>query len=194
MIKQATGQFGGAAVGVALAMGATVIAMGRNRETLARLNTAFGSTGRLTTVPMAGTLEDDISALRVASPAGFSALLDISPPAAAGNTYFPAALFLLKHGGRVALMGGVSGAVSIPYGLIVHNDLKICGKWMYGQEQVRRCIAMAETGVLRLGERGGVVTRGEYGLEEIEAAVERAGVESGWGAQVVLEPAKGTRK
>lgn len=168
--------------------------MGRNRETLERLNTAFGSTGRLITVPMTGTLEGDTSALRVASPDGFSAFLDISPPSAAGNTYFPAALSLLKHGGRVALMGGVSGAVSVPYGVVVHNDLKIFGKWMYSQEQVRRCIQMAETGVLALGERGGVVTRGEYGLEEIEAAVERAGAESGWGAQVVVEPLKGMRK
>lgn len=194
MMNQATGQFGGAAVGVALAMGATVIAMGRNRDTLARLHTTFGSTGRLITVPMTGTLEGDTSALRVASPDGFSAFLDISPPAAAGNTYFPAALSFLKHGGRIALMGGVSGAVSIPYGIIVHNDLKICGKWMYSQEQVRRCIQMAETGVLTLGERGGVVTKGEYGLEEIEAAVERAGAESGWGAQVVVEPAMGMKK
>ncbi len=175
-------------------MGATVIAMGRNRETLERLNNTFGSTGRLITVPMTGTLEGDTSALRAASADGFSVFFDISPPAAAGNTYFPAAFSLLKHGGRVALMGGVSGAVSIPYGIIVHNDLKIFGKWMYSQEQVRRCIQMAETGVLALGERSGVVTRGEYGLEEIEAAVERAGTESRWGAQVVVEPAMGMRK
>jgi len=107
---------------------------------------------------------------------------------------FPCGAFSYKHGGRVALMGGVSSAVSIPYGIIVHNDLKIFGKWMYSQEQVRRCIKMAETGVLALGGRSGVVTRGEYGLEEIEAAVERAGAESRWGAHVVVEPAMGMRK
>jgi len=175
-------------------MGAIVIAMGRNRDTLARLNSTFGSTGRLTTVPMTGTVEGDTPALRVASLDGFSALLDISPPAAAGNTYLPAALSLLKHGGRVALMGGVSGAVSLPYGIIVHNDLNICGKWMYSQEQAKRCIRMAETGLLALGERGGVVTRGEYGLEEIEAAGGGGGGVWGGAAQVVVEPLKGMRK
>lgn len=175
-------------------MGAIVIAMGRNRNILERLFTTFGSTGRLTTVPMTGTLEGDTSALRAASPAGLSALLDISPPAAAGNTYLPAALSLLKHGGRVALMGGVEGAVNLPYDAIVYNDLKLCGKWMYSKQQVERCIQMAETGILALGERGGVVTKGEYGLEEIEVAVKRAAEESGWGAQVVVEPAIGMRK
>lgn len=53
---------------------------------------------------------------------------------------------------------------------------------------------MAETGTLAWGKLDWVVTRGEYELEEIEAAVERAGAESGWAAQVVGEPADGTRE
>jgi len=81
-------------------MGATVIAMGRNGDILERLNTTFGPTGRLITVPMTGTLEDDTSALRAASTGGFSAFLDISPPPAAGNTYFPAALSLISMVGE----------------------------------------------------------------------------------------------
>lgn len=189
---QATGQFGGAAVGVAIARGAPVIAMGRNEDTLQRLADTFGSSGRLTTVPLTGTLEGDTSALRAASPTGFSAFLDLSPPAAATqNTYFPAALSLLQTGGRVAVMGGVGAKREIPCDLLVHNDLKIVGKFMYSRDQLRKCIRMAESGVLPLGERAGVVTKGAYGLESIGEAVEAARNEGGWGKQALLTFGKG---
>ena len=172
-------------------MGALVIAMGRNQDTLKRLNGTFGPSGRLTTITMTGDLEGDISALRTASPTGFSAFLDLSPPAAAGNTYFHAALSLLKHGGRAALMGGMQGEMMIPADAVVHRNLRLYGKWMYSREQAIRCIQVAEAGVLALGEKAGVMTEGGYGLEEIEEAVKMAGEESRWGLQVVVEPGKG---
>ena len=169
-------------------MGAHVIAMGRNRNTLKRLEDAFGSTNRLTTVPMTGTLEGDVSALRGASATGFSAVLDLSPPAAADNTYFPAAVSLLKHSGRVAVMGHVKPGMEIPWLQVMHANLRLYGKWMYTPQQVRRGVQMAEMGLLALGERAGVVTKGGYGLEDIDAALEKAAEEASWGVQVVLEP------
>ncbi|KAL8697477.1 MAG: hypothetical protein Q9201_007106, partial [Fulgogasparrea decipioides] len=100
-------------------MGAVVIAMGRNQDSLKRLQQHFSSTGRLITVPMTGTFEGDVAALRDASSSSsisgsFSAFLDLSPPAAADNTYFQAIISLLKYGGRVALMGGMKDGASIP--------------------------------------------------------------------------------
>ena len=169
-------------------MGANVIAMGRNRNILKRLTNAYGHTNRLTTVPMTGTLEGDISALKAATPSGFSAILDLSPPAAADNTYFPAAISLLKNGGRVALMGWVKPGMELPWSDIMRGDKRIYGKWMYTREQALRGIQMAEMGLLALGEKGGMLTKGKYGLVDIDSAVETAAEESSWGVQVVLEP------
>ncbi|KAL8660408.1 MAG: hypothetical protein Q9202_006573 [Teloschistes flavicans] len=191
VIAPATGAFGGAAVSVALAMGASVIAMGRNQDTLGRLNDTFGATNRLSTVTMTGTLEGDMAALRAASATthGFSAYLDLSPPSAALNTYFPATLSLLAPGGRIAVMGGYGGNLEIPCGMIVHKQLKLVGKYMYTREQVERCFRMAETGVLGLGEKAGVRTVGAFGLWEVETAVDTAKDEANvWGRQVLLEP------
>lgn len=138
--------------------------MGCNRNAAAILDNTLGSTGRLTAISSSGITERDTSALRVALPAGLCALLEVSPPAAAGSTYFPTAISLLEHGGRVALMRGVSVAVDIPRGIIVHRELVFCKKWRYSHEQVRRCIQMAETGTLAWGKRDGVETRGQIGL------------------------------
>ena len=175
-------------------MGAHVIAMGRNRNTLKRLTDAFGSTDRLTTVQMTGTLEGDISALRAASETGFSAFLDLSPPQAADNTYFPAAVSLLNHSGRVAVMGMVKPGMEIPWFQVLLTNVRLYGKWMYTPEQVRRGIRMAEMGLLPLGERGGVVTKGNFGLQDIDAALEKATEEVSWGVLVVLEPGIGIEK
>ena len=187
-LEQATGQFSGSAVGVALAMGAHVVALGRNRDILQRLTDTFGATDRLTTVPISPNLEDNISNIRSAAPAGFSAILDLTPPAAAGNTYLPAAVSLLKQGGRVALMGGMGGELRVPFEAIVHKDLKFFGKWMYSREQVVRGVQLAEMGLLGLGKKAGVETKGGFGLGEIDTAVEQAAREVGWGVQVVVEP------
>lgn len=171
-------------------MGVSVIAMGRNKDTLQHLSDVFQSTGRLITVPISESLEENISALKSATPHGFSAYLDLSPPAATGNTYFKAAMSLLNQDGRVALMGGYAGEVSIPAALVVHKNIKIIGKWMYTREQAGRCIQMAEMGILGLGEKTGVKSKGLYGLSEIDEAVREAGEESSWGTQIVLEPGK----
>ena len=171
-------------------MGARVIALGRNPETFARLTSTYGSS-RLTTVTMTNTLDGDTAALSAASPSGYDAFLDLSPPAAAGNTYFPAAFSLLKQGGRVALMGSMGDeVVSVSPMLMVRKNLKICGKFMYTREQASRAVQMAETGVLALGRKAGVETTGSFGLNEIDKAVEKAENDGKWGMQVLLEPGK----
>ncbi|KAL6721440.1 hypothetical protein ACLMJK_000543 [Lecanora helva] len=188
VIAPATGQFGGAAVGVALQMGAIVVAMGRNQDTLKRLNNTFGSTGRLTTVTMTNNVESDTSTLQAASPSGYSAYLDLSPPVAAENTYSTATLSLLNHGGRVSMMGNFFGGMFLPGQLMIRGNLKVFGKWMYSREQARNCIQMAEAGVLALGRKAGVVTEAVYGLEEIQEAVDKAAEVGRWGVQVLVEP------
>jgi D-arabinose 1-dehydrogenase-like Zn-dependent alcohol dehydrogenase len=74
IIAPATGGFGGAAVLVALAMGAKVIAMGRNAEALAKLKTL---SGRIETVQITRNQEEEVAALQKFGPA--DAFFDISP-------------------------------------------------------------------------------------------------------------------
>lgn len=171
-------------------MGATVIACGRNQTTLDSLSTQFASTGRLRTVQFSGTASSDTSALLAALPSrssGADAYIDFSPPAAAGTTHIEACIGALRTGGRCSLMGGITGGVMIPYGLVMHGNLQIRGRFMYTREQIQRMLGMVEAGVLRLGERGaGIRTVGEFGLDQMEQAMELSEKMQGWNCQVVL--------
>lgn len=192
IIAPATGNFGGSAVGVALAMGARVIAMGRNESILAKLSAMHAATHRLQTVPMSGTLEGDSAALQslFSQSSGADCILDLSPPSAANNTYMPAAFSVLKHGGRVALMGGILGGMEMPYRDIMRRNIRVQGKWMYTREQALRCVKMAEAGLLPLGRKEGTQVNGVYGLEDVQQGLDMA-AKCGWGEQVLVVPKKG---
>lgn len=70
IVAPATGGFGGAAVHVALAMGARVIAMGRDKSKLAKLEGIVAKSypkERITTVPITGSREEETAALTKAA-------------------------------------------------------------------------------------------------------------------------------
>lgn len=120
IIAPATGGFGGAAVLVALAMGARVIAMGRRLESLAKLK-KFSN--RVEVVQITGNLEEEVAALAKFGPA--DAYLDISPQEAANTTHVKAGIMSLRHRGRVSLMGGFLGDVAIPHRVVMRKDIKL---------------------------------------------------------------------
>ena len=147
IIAPATGSFGGAAVTVALAMGARVIALGRNPERLEKL---AASHDRVETVQITGDVKSDTEALQ--SYGLVDAYLDISPAEAAASTHFRSCILALGHSGRISLMGSLAGSdLAIPLGAIVSKDLQLKGKWMYSQQNVRDLIKLIEIGVLKLG-------------------------------------------
>jgi NADPH:quinone reductase-like Zn-dependent oxidoreductase len=89
LVAPATGSFGGAAVHVALALGADVIAMGRNEEILNELEVVAKRSypaGRLKVVKMTGGLESDMAAISAAARelgsrrGTVDVYFDISPP------------------------------------------------------------------------------------------------------------------
>src|SRR2546423_11329993 len=82
IIAPATGTFGGAAVGVALAMGARVIAAARNAESLKRLAATHD---RILTVQLTGDIETDAEALKQFGTV--DAFQDWCPPTAAKTTH-----------------------------------------------------------------------------------------------------------
>ncbi|MCJ1432222.1 hypothetical protein MMC27_001578 [Xylographa pallens] len=183
IVAPATGAFGGAAVHVAAAMGARVLAMGRNKDALARVATGFE---RVEAVPMTGDVVADLKALQ-----GFGAIdayFDISPPEAAGSTHLKSGILALRPGGRVSLMGGIQGDVAIPHSAVMHRNLTLKGCWMYTREDTRAMVKLVESGVLRLGKGAGVKVVGQFGLGEWAKAFDTAAENPGMGLQTLIAP------
>ncbi|KAI1366530.1 alcohol dehydrogenase [Xylaria arbuscula] len=167
IIAPATGGFGSSAVLIALAMGARVIAMGRNVEALETLKT-LGP--RVETVQMVGDVAQELSSLRKFGK--IDAFFDISPSEAQNSTHFKACILSLKHEGRVSLMGGLLEDLPIPYRFVMRYDITIKGKWMYSRADVHALLALVSTGVLNVREIVKVV--GTFELEEWEQAFDVA--------------------
>ncbi|WDK21243.1 alcohol dehydrogenase GroES domain-containing protein [Colletotrichum graminicola] len=103
LISPANGKFGGAAVHVALAMGARVIAMGRNETVLGELRDL--SPGRVETVKLSGSWETGLS--EISKHGLVDVFLDLTPPTASNIDHIRAGLLSARAGGRMNLMGGV---------------------------------------------------------------------------------------
>ncbi|KAJ6557980.1 hypothetical protein B0H19DRAFT_1149358 [Mycena capillaripes] len=184
IVAPATGGFGGAAVLAALAMGARVVAMGRNAEALERLK-AFDP-DRIRTVLNTGDVMADTKELAKDGPA--DVFLDISPAEAVKSTHLQSGILALRPGGRVSLMGGQMDLIPLPIGVIMGHNLTLKGKFMYTKEDLRVLITLVETGYLKLGEAGGIKTVGKFPLEQFEAAFETAAKNNGLGLQTVITP------
>lgn len=190
VIAPATGPFGIAAVQVALALGARVIAMGRNTSVLSSLKETLAEhypPSRLITVPISGDVDTLTKAIQSASaPFPIDAYLDISPPIASDSPHIKAAILSLRHSARVSLMGGLQGDIAIPHSRVMHWNIEIKGKWMFERQDVRDLIRMVEVGNLKLGVgKGGEDGQGEemrgFVLEEWEGAFEWAERHTGMG-------------
>ncbi|KAI0453889.1 alcohol dehydrogenase GroES domain-containing protein [Xylaria acuta] len=183
LIAPATGNFGGAAVHVALAMGARVIAMGRNEQILSELRDL--APGRVETVKMSGTADADIAAL--AKFGKVDVFLDITPPVATNTEHIKAGILSLRPNGRVSLMGGIS-ELTIPHLFILTQAIVLRGAFMNTYEQARDLIKLIESGVLKLGEKAGLRTKGTFKLEDGEEALKLASKEGGAGRAVFFTP------
>jgi threonine dehydrogenase-like Zn-dependent dehydrogenase len=180
IIAPATGSFGRAAVKVALAMGARVIALGRNIEAL---NTLASSHERIESVQITGDAQADTKSLQAFG--SVDAYFDISPAEAASSTHFRSCIMALRVGGQASFMGGLAGkGVELPIAALVRRDLQLRGKWMYSRENVHELIKMIEIGVLKLG--GQKVER--FALEEWEKGFDAAAGYSGADGAAIIVP------
>jgi len=186
IVAPATGQFGGAAVEVALALGARVIAVGRDRERLARMKEVIYNGERLEVVKITGDVKSDTEALMQFGEV--DKYIDFSPAGAAKSTHIMSCLMALKSGGMASLMGGIQETVAIPYGLMMFKSLQLRGKFMYERDAIKRLIKMVESGLLKLGEAGGLKVVGPFALEDWEEAFDQAEKNAGWGVQVIISP------
>lgn len=187
LVSGATGNFGSAAVALALAMGAgCVIAPGRNASVLAELERRHGE--RVRTVRLTGEEAPDTVAMKAAAPGGaVDCVLDILPPSAPASAS-RAALMTVRPYGRVALMGGVGmlggAGLELPYPWIMRNCVAVFGQWMYPPHAVARLIGLVRAGLLKLD--GQAIT--EFGLDQVNEAVAHAAARSGPFEATVIRP------
>lgn len=185
IVAPATGPFGGAAVLVALAMGAKVVAMGRNTESLARISACVSQPDRLRTVPITNDMEADLESLKEACGSEADAYFDIGPREAITSTHFKSAILALRQAGRVSLMGGYLHDVPSPHFPIVRKNIRLQGKWMYERSDVRDFFKLVNAGLLDLSV---CEVTGEFGLEEFKEAWDVAAERAGFAKTVVIRP------
>jgi NADPH:quinone reductase-like Zn-dependent oxidoreductase len=154
LVSGATGNFGSAAVAVALAMGAArVVAPGRNEKILADLVRRFGT--RVRPMKLSGNENDDREQMKRAAQGPIDCVFDIMPPSVS-PTVVRAAIMTVRDYGRVVLMGGVGMAggpgLELPYPWIMRNCITIHGVWMYPPDAATRLIALVRSGLLRLDD------------------------------------------
>lgn len=186
LVSGATGNFGSAAVSVALAMGAAcVVAPGRNEKILADLVRRFGA--RVKPVKLTGNEDDDRESMKRAAPGPIDCVFDIMPPSVSA-TVVRAAVMTVRPYGRVVLMGGVGMAggagLELPYPWIMRNCISIHGVWMYPRNAAYRLIALVRAGLLRLDE----YETAEFDLEHANEAVEHAAANGGPFRMTVIRP------
>lgn len=188
VVAPATGGFSGAAVNVARAMGATVLAMGRNAAVLERVTSRFPQ-GAVLPVPNTGDMQADVAALRAAAAVGnINAYLDLSPPQAAASTHLRSCFLALGKYGRAVMMGMISGDLPVSYLHFGLQNQTIRGQFMYERADVRGLIQLVENGLLRLGAQGGYELRGKYKLEEIDECLRATAAASEAGQFVLITP------
>ncbi|WP_314958360.1 zinc-binding alcohol dehydrogenase family protein [Bradyrhizobium cosmicum] len=186
LVSGATGNFGSAAVSVALAMGAAcVVAPGRNETILADLARRFGE--RVKPVKLTGNEDHDREAMKRAAPGPIDCVFDIMPPSV-GTNVVRAAIMTVRAYGRVVLMGGVGMAggpgLELPYPWIMRNCISIHGVWMYPPDAASRLIALVRAGLLRLDEYETTA----FDLDHVNEAVEHAAANGGPFKLTVIRP------
>jgi NADPH:quinone reductase-like Zn-dependent oxidoreductase len=186
LVSGATGNFGGAAVAVALAMGAAcVVAAGRNERMLSELSRRSGA--RVRPVRLTGEEKTDTENMKQAAPGPIDCVLDILPREA-GPTPARAAALTVRPYGRVVLMGGVGGPgevdLPLPYRWIMRSCITIIGAWMYNPDAALRLAALIRAGLLQLDGTEVV----EFGLSEANEAVAHAAANGGPFKLTVLRP------
>jgi len=172
VVSPATGYFSMSTVAIANAMGANVVAVGRDAEKLAKVGEIFPL---IKTVVMAGDVAKDTGAILSAAGGHVDVFADVSPPAAVGSNHLESCVAAVKQYGRVVLMGGrADSSLPINYATMVFKNLTIRGSYMYQREDVKGLIKLVESGRLPIGKTGGFPIVGEFPLEKYEEALDMA--------------------
>ncbi len=194
VIGPASGYFSGAAIELALALGANVVALGRSKSKLEAMAAALDmkhehERRKFRYVVMTGDPAVDATAIREATPNDMGADIysDWTPSELEEPPFLATAVMAVKSGGRVILSGGPSGLLKLPYGLVVFRDLTVRGKLMYNRSTVERLIEVVGSGLLRIGKPGGAAVT-TFALDKYEEAIAYTANNVGWRNVTAIAP------
>ncbi|KAK7184499.1 hypothetical protein DPSP01_012634 [Paraphaeosphaeria sporulosa] len=185
VISPATGGYGGAAVLVAVAMGARVIAMGRNEAELVRLKKhvlSSSPSAGIETVKMTGDETADAESLKVFGT--IDAAIDFTPPKGASSSHVRSIVRAIRKGGRISLMGLNDNPV-VPW-LVVSKEISLRGKLMYEREDMVYFTKMLEGGLFPSGKH--LVDTKVFSLGDWKECLDAAARHTGIGKHVVFSP------
>ena len=185
VVSPATGGYGGAATMVAIALGARVIAFGRNEAELARLKNHVleGSpSAMIETVKMTGDEIVDADNLRAFGT--IDAAIDFTPPQGAGSSHVRSILHAIRKNGRISLMG-LNDNPFVAWTAIGKN-ITFQGKLMYEREDMLQFVKMLERGLFP--QNTGFVDTKVFPLEDWKACMDTAAEHTGIGKQAVFAP------
>lgn len=195
IVGPATGHYSGAVAEVAVALGARVIALGRDGTKLQAMSDALATIyphrPRIQTVETTGDAEAVTSAIRAALPTGSpgaDAFFDISPGSGVQPAHVAPAFAALRPGAKAILMGAVFGDLQISYASLLFRSITVKGQYMYTREDATQMMRMVEAGVVRIGKLAGHEVQGEFVLEDWEAAFATLKGAHGWGKGVTFTP------
>lgn len=185
VVSPATGGYGGAAVMVAVAMGARVIAFGRDEKKLARLkkHVLEGSpNAMIETVKMTGDEMVDAESLKAFGT--IDAAIDFTPPHAAGSKHVRSISLALRKKGRISLMGLLE--TPLVAWSVVGKNISFRGKLMYEREDMLQFVKMLEKGLFP--RNVGFVDTKVFPLEDWKVCMDEAAEHTGIGRHVVFAP------
>lgn len=186
LVAPATGGFSSAAVRLALNLGAgKVIMVGRDASKLGELESLLGHDPRLNRVVITGDVDADTRSIREHGPV--SLYFDMTPDAGAKGTHLKSAFQSLRHGARVCLMGGWNANLEVPLNVVIRQNIRIHGVWMYTRDDLKDLIHLVNVGVVKLGEQAGVTAK-SFHLEDFYEAFDFASEQSGPNTSVVIAP------
>ncbi|EEU38177.1 uncharacterized protein NECHADRAFT_84484 [Fusarium vanettenii 77-13-4] len=188
IIGPSGGTYGGNAVELTLAVGANVIALGRDEEKLAELKNRLKSP-QLSTVVMTGDVDADAANIIAATPGGEGADVynDWAPGGVPSAPYLPAAERALKRGGRIVLSGGAYGHIEVGYISMILKKLRVGGSWMCNRQSMERIVRMIEDGRINLGPDSGIQIK-SFGLDEVHDAVDHTEKATRWRNITIVAP------
>ena len=146
IVTGATGILGICTVQVALAMGAgRVVALGRRADVLARI--AALAPKRARTIEINGDAND---AACIADQAGGADIVIDALGRAPGPSLTLAAIGALRPRGVAVLVGGVEGALPLPYDDLLLKEIAVRGALWFPRHAMAELLAMIGTGALDL--------------------------------------------
>lgn len=170
VINGATGYFGSAAVLDALAMGASVIMLGRNEEKLQMIADSIEpDSKRISVVALSDDLDKDVARIRGLTVNGVHKALDMIGQSTSAHSTM-VALNSLNPNGQLVLMGSMLTPLPVNYSKLLLNNWEIKGNFMYTRDDYLALVDLVKSHLIDLNK----VQVKTFEMSQIEDGIDSA--------------------